>query len=453
MNENDQRILSARNRWNVKMWIIYATALLFAAGVTSAVLGSAASGIASGADADQNAKQWIGTWATAAQPFAPKSLQTYRNQSLRLIVHTSTGGTKVRIKISNTYGDRPLLIGGAHIARRTAEAEIDPRSDRMLKFQAKSSTTVAVGSIVVSDPVELDVPALSDLAVSLFLPRRTEAKTSHIMAKQTSYVSPETGDLTAAVKFPVAQTIQSWPFLTGVDVEAASGSAVIVAFGSSLTDGDGTTADTNGRWPDVLAERLQKGTGGKLEIGVLNEGIIGNRLLYDSPKGADNPFGAALGEAGLARFERDVLAQAGVKHVIVGLGINDILFPAFLFTPPGEKVSAEDIISGYRQLIARGHRKGVRVIGTTNPPFENSAFPGLVAAFYSSERETVRQQVNDWIRSSGEFDDVVDLDAVLRDPSHPSQLLPAYDSGDHLHPNNAGCIAEGNAFPLALFAR
>jgi len=453
MNENDQRILSARNRWNVKMWIVYATALLFAAGVTSAVLGSAASGIASGADADQNAKQWIGTWATAAQPFAPKSLQTYRNQSLRLIVHTSTGGTKVRIKISNTYGDRPLLIGGAHIARRTAEAESDPRSDRMLKFQAKSSTTVAVGSIVVSDPVELDVPALSDLAVSLFLPRRTEAKTSHIMAKQTSYVSPETGDLTAAVKFPVAQTIQSWPFLTGVDVEAASGSAVIVAFGSSLTDGDGTTADTNGRWPDVLAERLQKGTGGKLEIGGLNEGIIGNRLLYDSPKGADNPFGAALGEAGLARFERDVLAQAGVKHVIVGLGINDILFPAFLFTPPGEKVSAEDIISGYRQLIARGHRKGVRVIGTTNPPFENSAFPGLVAAFYSSERETVRQQVNDWIRSSGEFDDVVDLDAVLRDPSHPSQLLPAYDSGDHLHPNNAGCIAEGNAFPLALFAR
>jgi len=453
MNENDQRILSARNRWNVKMWIIYATALLFAAGVTSAVLDSAASGIASGADADQNAKQWIGTWATAAQPFAPKSLQTYRNQSLRLIVHTSTGGTKVRIKISNTYGDRPLLIGGVHIARRTAEAEIDPRSDRMLKFQAKSSTTVAVGSIVVSDPVELDVPALSDLAVSLFLPRRTEAKTSHIMAKQTSYVSFETGDLTAAVKFPVAQTIQSWPFLTGVDVEAASGSAVIVAFGSSLTDGDGTTADTNGRWPDVLAERLQKGTGGKLEIGVLNEGIIGNRLLYDSPKGADNPFGAALGEAGLARFERDVLAQAGVKHVIVGLGINDILFPAFLFTPPGEKVSAEDIISGYRQLIARGHRKGVRVIGTTNPPFENSAFPGLVAAFYSSERETVRQQVNDWIRSSGEFDDVVDLDAVLRDPSHPTQLLPAYDSGDHLHPNNAGCIAEGNAFPLALFAR
>lgn len=406
---------------------------------------------ASRVDVNRDGEQWIGTWATAPQPFIPGSLQTFRNQSLRLIVHTSGGGTKVRIKISNTYGDGPLLIGGAHIARRTAAAEIDPRSDRMLKFQAKSSTTVAAGSMVVSDPVEMDVPALSDLAVSLFLPQRAEAKTSHSMAKQTSYISPETGDSTAAVNFPVAKTIHSWPFLTGVDVEASPGAAAIVAFGSSLTDGDGTTADTNGRWPDVLAERLHKGAGGRAEIGVLNEGIIGNRLLHDSPKGADNPFGAGLGQAGLARFERDVLAQAGVRYVIVGLGINDILFPAFPFTPPNEKVSAEDIISGYRQLIARGHRNGVRLIGTTNPPFENSAFEGLVTAFYTSEREAIRQKVNDWIRSSGEFDGVVDLDAALRDPSHPTQLLPAYDSGDHLHPNNAGCIAEGNAVPLALF--
>jgi lysophospholipase L1-like esterase len=176
-------------------------------------------------------------------------------------------------------------------------------------------------------------------------------------------------------------------------------------------------------------------------------------LLHDSPKGTDNPFGAALGEAGLARFERDVLDQAGVKYVILGLGINDILFPAFPFTPPSETISAEDIVSGYRQLIARSHRKSIRVIGTTNPPFENSAFGQLVAAFYTPEREAVRQKVNNWIRSSGEFDGVVDLDAVLRDPAHPSQLLPAYDSGDHLHPNDRGCIAEANAIPLVLFAR
>jgi lysophospholipase L1-like esterase len=297
----------------------------------------------------------------------------------------------------------------------------------------------------------LDLPALSDLAISLFLPQCTEAKTSHSMAKQTSYVSPEAGDSTAAVKFPIATKIHSWPFLTGVDIEASPGAGAIVAFGSSLTDGDGTTADKNGRWPDVLAERLQKGAGSKAEIGVLNEGIIGNRLLHDSPKGANNPFGAALGQAGLARFERDVLAQTGVRYVIVGLGINDILFPAFPFTPASEKVSADDIISGYRQLIERGHGRGIRVIGTTNPPFENSAFEGLVTAFYTPERETVRQKVNEWIRSSGEFDGVVDLDAVVRDPSHPTQLLPAYDSGDHLHPNDAGCRAEGNAFPLTLF--
>jgi lysophospholipase L1-like esterase len=427
--------------WNDSGWRLISIAEDFSNG-------SANPAITSSADDD---KQWIGTWATAAQPSVPSSLQTFRNQSLRLIVHTSASGTKVRIKISNTYGDRPLFVGAAHIARRTTEAEIDPPSDRTLKFHGKLSATVAAGSGVVSDPVELDVPALSDLAISLFLPQPTEAKTSHSMAKQTSYVSPETGDSTAAVKFPVAKAIHTWPFLTGVDVEASPRGAAIVAFGSSLTDGDGTTADANRRWPDVLADRLQKSAGRKAEVGVLNEGIIGNRLLHDSPKKADNPFGAALGEAGVARFERDVLAQAGVRYVIVGLGINDILFPAFPFTPASEKVSAEAIVSGYRQLIARAHEKGIRVIGTTNPPFENSAFEGLVVAFYTPERELERQKVNDWILSSGEFDAVVDLDAAVRDPSHPTQLLAAYDSGDHLHPNDAGCTAEGNAFPLALF--
>ena len=403
------------------------------------------------AETSSDRQRWIGTWATAAQPFLPGKLQTYRNQTLRLIVHISAGGSKVRIKISNTYGDQPIQVGAAHIARRTAGADIDAASDRALLFQGHPSATIPAGSMVTSDPVALDVPALSDLAISIFLPQSTEAKTSHSMAKQTSYVSTETGDSTSAVKFPVDRTIRTWPFLTGVDVEASPKGMAIVAFGSSLTDGDGTTADTNGRWPDVLAERLQKAGGGTAEVGVLNEGIIGNRLLYDSPKQANNPFGDGLGQAGLARFDRDVLSQAGVKYVIVGLGINDMLFPAFPFTPASETVSAEDVISGYRQLITRAHKKGVRVIGTTNPAFENSAFEGLVAAFYTVEREALRQEVNDWIRSSGEFDGVVDLDKILRDPSRPTQLLPAYDSGDHLHPNNAGCVVEGNAFPLALF--
>jgi len=452
MNKNEERIVTAPHGWKVKARTVCAAALLLTAEVAPVISASGVPGPVLSAGADQNAKQWIGTWATAAQPYIPSSLQTFQNQTLRLIVHTSIGGTRIRIKISNTYGDGPLLIGGAHVARRIAAAEIDPRFDRTLKFQGKSTTTVAKGSMVVSDPVDLDVSALSDLAISLFLPQRTEAKTSHSMARQTNYVSSETGDSTSVVKFPVAKTMQSWPFLTGVDVEASQGAAAIVAFGSSLTDGDGTTADANRRWPDVLAQRLQKNAEGKSEIAVLNEGIIGNRLLHDSPKGTDNPFGAGLGEAGLSRFERDVLGQAGVKYVIVGLGINDILFPAFPFTS-GETVSVEDIVSGYRQLIARSHRKNIRVIGTTNPPFENSAFGQLVAAFYTPEREAVRQKVNDWIRSSGEFDGVADLDAALRDPGHPTQLLPAYDSGDHLHPNDTGCIAEANAIPLALFAK
>lgn len=222
-----------------------------------------------------------------------------------------------------------------------------------------------------------------------------------------------------------------------------------MAFGSSLTDGDGSTTDTNMRWPNVLAERLQKEDGRK-NVGVLNEGIIGNRLLNDSPQQQGSPFGAALGESGLARFERDVLAQAGVKYVIVALGINDIAFPGSL-TPASEMLSAESIISGYRQLIARAHEKGIRIIGSTNPPFENSFLKDPAVTFYTPEKEMVLQKINAWIRTSGEFDGVIDFDEVVRDPSHPTQLLPAYDSGDHLHPNNAGYAASGKAIPLNLF--
>jgi lysophospholipase L1-like esterase len=406
--------------------------------------------IASGADGDRDAKRWIGTWAAAPQPFLPGSLQSFRNQTLRLIVHTSAGGTKVRIKISNTYGDHPLILGGAHLARRAEAADIDPTSDRTLMFHGRSSATVPPRSIVVSDPVELAVPALSDLAISLFLPETTEATTSHGLARQTSYVSPDTGNFTADVKFPVAKKIGSWPFLTGVDVVASLPGTAIVAFGSSLTDGDGSTKDANRRWPDVLAERLQELADRKAEVGVLNQGIIGNRLLNGSPRQQELRFGAALGEAGLARFERDVLAQAGVRYVIVALGVNDILMPGS-FTPAAEKVSARNMISGYRQLIARAHKKGIRIIGTTIPPFENAFFKEPPVNFYTPEKEAVRQEVNAWIRGSGAFDAVVDFDLGLRDPSHPSRLLPEYDSGDHLHANDAGYAANANAIPLSLF--
>lgn len=406
--------------------------------------------------------KWIGTWATAPQAAIRGPVQTFHNQTLRLIVHTSVGGKRVRVRISNTSGDQPLRIGAAHIARRASEADIDPASDRTLKLHGRSSVTIPPRSMVVSDPADLDVPALSDLAISLFFPETAALTTSHILALQTNYVSAETGDASAQAKFPVAKTIASWPFLTGVDVEVSPHAATIVALGSSLTDGDGSTKDTNRRWPDVLAERLQRAGGEAAELGVLNEGIIGNRLLSDtqSPRQAGGPpplgpvfeeLGPALGQAGLARFDRDVLAQAGVKYAILALGVNDILFPGS-FIPQSESVTAQDLIKGNRQLIGRAHKKGIRVFGTTIPPFEHAHFRDpFFDRFYSPENEKIRQEVNAWIRTGGEFDGVIDFDEAVRDPDHPTQTLPAYDSGDHLHVNDAGNVAQGNAIPLSLF--
>lgn len=412
--------------------------------------------------APRNAAQenWIGTWAAAPQ-VAPGAAQAFHNQTVRLIVHTSAGGKRVRIKISNTFGDQPLLIGAARIARRASAADIDPASDRALKFHGNASTTIPPHSLAVSDPVNLEVPALSDLAISLFFPENASLTTLHLLALQTNYLS-ETGDATAQTKFPVAQSINFWPFLTGVDVESGPHAAAIVALGSSLTDGDGSSRDTNGRWPDVLAARLQKAAGEDAELAVLNEGIIGNRLLSDtqSPRQAGGPpplgpvyaqLGPALGESGLARFDRDVLAQSGVKYVILALGVNDILFPGS-FIPPSETVTAQDLINGNRQLIARARKKGLRVIGTTIPPFEHSLFRNpFYDRFYSPEKDKVRQEVNAWIRTAGEFDGVIDFDQAVRDPHHPAQILAALDSGDHLHVNNAGNVAQSNVIALSLF--
>lgn len=422
-------------------------------------LGAATPPEASSAADRREGQRWVGTWAAAPQFAIPARAQTFRNQTLRLVVHTSIGGKRVRVKLSNVFGDQPLAVGAAHVARRASGADIDPASDRVLTFGGRMSTTIPARSMAVSDPVELDVPALSDLAVSIFLPESTQATTTHTLAKQTNYVSDETGDSTAAARFPASKTIFSWPFLTGVDVAASPRAASVVAFGSSTTDGDGSTRDANRRWPDVLAERLQKEAGGNREIGVLNEGIIGNRLLsdFDSPRQSGGPFeevfkrlGPIVGQAGLARFDRDVLSQAGVRYVVLALGINDILFPGS-FIPASEEVSARSIIDGNRQLIARAHKNGIRVVETTIPPFEGAVFTNPTILFSTPEHEKVRQEVNAWIRTSREFDAFVDLDAVVRDPARPARLLPAYDSGDHLHVNDAANVAQANAFPLKFF--
>jgi lysophospholipase L1-like esterase len=383
---------------------------------------------------------WVGTWATAPQPFMPGSLETYRNETLRLIVHVSEGGPKVRVHISNVYGDEPLAIGAAHVARRAMGADIVPMSDRPLLFHGQPTASVPAHGMLISDPVDLDVPALTDLAISLYLPSPTDATTSHLLALQTSYVA--TGDTTATAHFPVAKKIDTWPFLTGVDIVAPAKPAIVV-IGSSTTDGDGSNQDANHRWPDVLAERLGN------DAGVLNLGIIGNRLLNDSPSATS--FGRALGESVLARYQRDVLNQSGVKFIVVCIGINDIVFPG-TFTPAAQAITSQNVIDGYRQLISRAHAHGIRISITTIPPFENARYPGnknLIV--FTPEKEAVRQQVNDWIRATHEFDAVIDFDAVLRDPQHPTRLLPQFDSGDHLHCNDAGYAATANAVPLNLF--
>jgi len=393
-------------------------------------------GVAS-ADAARPGTDWVSTWIAAPQPPLPSALDHYRAQSLRLIVHVSVGGSQVRIRLSNLYGNVPLTIGAAHIAGRTSGADIDPALDRALTFGGRTSIVVPAHAMVLSDPARLAVPALADLSVSLYLPKSVAATTVHILAQQTGYVS-QPGDATAAAHFPVARRIDMWPFLTGVDVVAAPPTFAVVAFGDSTVDGDGSTTDTNRRWPDVLAVRLQQAG---QNVAVLNAGLIGNRLLHGSPGGST--FGAALGEAGLARFSRDALDQAGAKVVIVRIGSNDLGFLHGL-APPGESVDANDLIVGYRRLVTLAHQHGLGIIGTTIPPFENATIPG----YSTPAKDVIRQQVNAWIRHGGGFDAVLDFDQILHDPSHPARLLPAYDSGDHLHPNDAGYRAVASALPL-----
>lgn len=383
-----------------------------------------------------NAERWVGTWgAGPGGPPLAANTQVFTDQTVRLIVHSSIGGTRVRIRLSNEMGSTPLRIGGAHVALRAAGADIQPGTDRPLTFGGYPGITIPPGAPVLSDPVELNVLALSDLAVSLWLPGSVSATTIHGTASQTNYVSLPGADFTGAATFPTQRTILSWPFLTEVDVTGSG--AAIVTLGDSITDGTRSTPDTNNRWPDWLARRLQTvrdpGAGLNATLGVVNRGISGNRLLSNPPEGS------LAGRSIQERFDRDVLATAGVRYMTLMIGINDIGNSS-----AASPVTSDDLIAGYRQVLARAHAKGIAVFGATLTPFEG-------AGYASAEKEVVRQAVNNWIRSSDEFDGVIDFDRVTRDPSHPTRFLPAYDSGDHLHPNDLGYQAMGTAVPLDLF--
>jgi lysophospholipase L1-like esterase len=376
---------------------------------------------------------WSGTWGAApAGPPLASATTIYTNQTLRLIVHTSTSGSQVRVRFSNELSPNDLSIGAAHVAVRYGGSQaIVTGSDRTLTFNGAGSVLVRAGTQVLSDPVSLGVPALADLSVSLYLPGQARVSTLHAMATQNSYVSPA-GNYAGAASLPVQSLIETWPFLT--EVEVGGGNGAVVALGDSITDGLRSWGNYNYRWPDWLARRLQAAGAGYARLGVVNRGIAGNSLL-------SNPqVGSLAGQSMLNRFNRDVLGTAGVRYLILLAGINDISFSTSSYP-----VSASSLIAGYRQIISRAHTSGIKVFIATMPPFAGSVY-------YDSSKDQVRGAANNWIRNSGEPDAMIDFDRVLRDPSAPSRLLPAYDSGDHLHPNNTGYQVMGNTVPLSLFS-
>lgn len=383
---------------------------------------------------------WLGTWETA--PETPNGgVRYYEQETVREIVHLSVGGTEVRIRLSNQFGQTPIRIEAAHVALRAQEAKIVEGSDRGLRFNGNAWVMIPAGAVMWSDPVKLDVPAFGDFAVSLYFAAPVPETTVHQGALQTNY-EVKGGDFTATPDLATAGEIirfTSYPFLTGVDVDDATARGVVVALGDSITDGYSSHDNTNHRWPNLLAGRLH--AAGK-EFGVLNAGISSNRLLHDgAPGGRFSP-----GPNALARFDTDVLAQTGVTHVIVLEGINDLGHPG-QSAPSTEQVSADEMIGAFRQLILRAHAHGIRIYGCTILPFEGTIYPG----YYNTAKDGVRQKVNQWMRSSKEFDAVIDLDKALRDPQHPLRLLPAYDSGDHLHPSDAGHKTMADAIDLSLF--
>jgi lysophospholipase L1-like esterase len=387
--------------------------------------------------------RWVVSWGASPSPphdaaqIRKEGLE-FNNQTLREIVHLSIGGTAVRVRFSNFFGRQSLEIGSAHLALRTSDSAILASSDRALTFGGAPGVTVPPNAFILSDPVKLAVPAESDLAISIFVPHVTAAAGIHYLAQQTSYVGA--GDLTAAPSIANPRAISSWIFLAGVDVSTPRSAAAIAVFGDSRVDGDGSTPNTNSRWPNVLAKRLsQRG----LPLGVLNAGIIGNRILHDSP-----PVAAELGINALARFDPDALDQPGVKYVIVLEGIVDIALPGTQFAPASEAVNVDDLIAGMKQLIERAHDRGVKIFGVTQTPFNGATtIPGM----FSAEKEAQRKALNQWIRSSHAFDGVIDFEKVVLDPANPEKIRPAFDSGDHLHPNDAGYEAMANSIDISLF--
>lgn len=388
-----------------------------------------------------NPQPWIVSWGASQQiPEPHNALPTadLTDATVRQIFHLSVGGPVLRVHVSNAFGTEPLHFTSVHIARPIAANSpvIDPATDKPLSFAGAPDVTVPAGAEFVSDPIDYAVGALSDLAVSFHLDNSPARETGHPGSRATTYYLH--GDAVAARTFADPHTVEHWYQVSQIDVQAAPGAASIIALGDSITDGHGATTNGNDRWTDVLAARLQQSPSTK-NFSVSNQGIGGNHLLIDG-----------LGPNTLARFDRDVLAAAGVRWLIVFEGVNDLggLARVSDAPPAAHAALVHNIIAAYEQIIIRAHTHGLRVIGATITPFTDSGayHPGPLG-------EADRQAVNQWIRVAGHFDAVIDFDQVVRDPHQPDHLLPAYDCGDHLHPSPAGYKAMGEAIPLSLFAK
>jgi lysophospholipase L1-like esterase len=399
----------------------------------------------------QSNDQWVATWAAsmletnvpaapAAAPVAagapvaaapkPAPLRSFNNQTVRMVVNTSIPGRTLRVELSNTFGKGRLKIGAAHVALHDKDAAIVPVSDRTLTFSGSPSAVIPAGAVILSDPVDLAVSATGDVVVSVFLPEDSGPPTQHGTGLHTTYISGA-GNFAGQASFTAERTTNSWYFLSGIHVLAAADTRAVVTFGDSITDGATSTNDANASWPSVLARRLQ--AAGMKNVAVVNQGISGNRVVRDG-----------TGANALARFDRDVLAQPGVKWVVIMEGINDIGQGARAGAAADAAITAEELIAAYRQMAARAHEHGIKVIGATLTPYEG-------AAYYSPAGEVMRSTVNDWIRTSGVYDAVFDFDAVTRDPSNPKHFRTEFNLRDNLHPNDTGYAAMADSIDLSIF--
>jgi lysophospholipase L1-like esterase len=402
-------------------------------------------------NATRNAAQnsWVVTWAASPQPTAPnpsKPLLNIEDGTVRERVRVSIGGAQICIRLSNEFGSAPLLVGGVTVASPTDPASVNPGSIHTVTFEGGKSVTIAAGAPALSDPVAFPVTPGAEISISIYFPKRVTSATLHALALKRAVISLH-GDHTHDDKIEAGAVSNSSISISAVLVPAQPSQHLVVAFGDSVTDGDGSTVDADHSWPSDLIHRLGNTPEGA-NVAVVNEGIVGNRLLSD----CFIPKLGCFGMSALARFDRDALALPGVTHIVLLEGINDIGFPGAklgetYLADPSDVRSPEELIDAYRQLISRAHAHGIKLIGATITPFEGVDFPG----YYSESKEALRQKINNWIKTSGAFDAVIDFDAVLRDPDHPSRLSPHFASEDHFHPNDAGYQAMADAIDLTIF--